>query len=291
MLNPKVIHSFLLSSALGLGWSVASAQASPDPRTVMLVPQSASLIRLCGDVNALFPEQTLLAVYTRRGPLALRVFNVWDARSGQWRRLSPDAWHQGTRLPPGLKRLLVIAPESAIEEDILRPVDWSRVMLRISDSDLSMVANRLDALFGFTPEQWRFLADRNGLVLQDRHAEQRRYGRFGPPGGAGRRAPTEPRRLPDRAPPVPAPDPDPPVVAVEPKMETSRPPTDLPVLESKDRRTPLTVERTPTPESPSDVGVKPDPEPASVQPKPPPALDEALRMPAEMGVPNGLERK
>lgn len=265
--------TYALAALWLLSLTVAPVRSEmPGERVVLLVPRSESLIRLSGDINAMFPDRTALAVVSRRGPLALWVYDTWQAGQGNWTSLTPGQWRTGEGLPGGAARLLLIAPPAADIPENWEDVFWAGAFIRIEEKDLGAIANRLDQVFNFSRSQWLYLAERHNLRLRDRMADRRRYGRFGPP---------EHRLLPPRHQPDKQDKQDKPETAIAPEPIQ---PVGLPSVKP--------------PEAPNENGPAMEtkvPEKTKTIPDkvaPPPGLDAALEpIPADLDHDPGLNGK
>lgn len=163
--------------------AAAALGAQAAERVVLAVPASHLLVNFAFDVADLAPRDLDLVCYGARPgadtPVELNVFNRVEWR---WVAIDLAAWQRGVGLRSGAAHLILVEGEP--QSDALQETRWAKSVQTVDGRQLSNVANAAGKLLRFAPEQWRTLADTYGFKLDDRNANVRRYGRYGPSGRA-----------------------------------------------------------------------------------------------------------
>jgi hypothetical protein len=144
-------------------------------QVVLAVPARHDLVNLAFDFLAMFPRQMNLVCYAGAGDtLTLERF---DSVAGRWVKLAPETWTTAAA------ERLVLVGEGETVRHLLAGAPWAVQSTVVNGRRLHEVANAVNSYLRMSPAQWRRLADTYQFTLLDRKAEERRYGRYGPPGG------------------------------------------------------------------------------------------------------------
>jgi len=225
-------RSFAIFLSLLLGVGTLEALAAGPARTILVLPARQRLVQLAFQI----------ARWRSAGPVACQdnvktggtLLHVWNGR--EWVPIAAADYASGAFLAGAPDETILVGPEDVLPPELAAEPAWSRRVRRIPSLEIADILNALDARFRFTPAEWRTLARRFDLKLQDENAERRRFGRY------GRRplpAPTEPPAVePEPAvpelpaveaeadqlpPPVPVEPATPPPKAVEPAAPANVP--------------------------------------------------------------------
>jgi hypothetical protein len=176
MLNRQTVNIYgvLVALVASFGSMTMAADSS-----VMVVPSRHTIVQLAFDIEAL--RGTTLIAYDKHMNTDETVLHTWDADKQAWARLTLDeyamgAFSQGT---PG--EMILVGSDVDLPADILAGASQAKKVTRINTLDLVTVVNTLDKSMSFKPGEWKALAERNGLQIEDSNFERRRWGRYGPP--------------------------------------------------------------------------------------------------------------
>ncbi len=172
-------HPFRLFCMVLLSAAAVRAQAAE--RVVLAVPARHLLVNFAFALADLAPRDLDLVCYGARPVAGAPVeLNFFDRVEWRWVAMDVAAWQRGDGLRSGAARLILV--ENGSQSDALKETGWARSIQTVDGRQLSDVANAAGKVLRFSPEQWRALADTYGFKLDDRNANVRRYGRYGPPG-------------------------------------------------------------------------------------------------------------
>ena len=110
--------------------------------------------------------------------------HIWDARKSDWVKVPADEYSTGKASDPATTRVIVIGDDPVTMGKMEHLSTWGTLM-RVQTLDIMKLVNALNDAMTFTPGEWKNLARRHGLALQDSNAERRRYGRYGKTGEKG----------------------------------------------------------------------------------------------------------
>jgi hypothetical protein len=222
-----------LSIGLGLIMgilAVAPAWAAGPARTIVVLPARQRLVEFAFQLERW--RSVGLVAYQRNLKGDAPLMHVWNGRD--WVRIAPDDFTTGAFLAGTPRETIVIGTDADLPPVAKEDPAWSPVVRRIATLDVASVVNSLDSSFRFSPAEWRVLARKFELTLQDDNAAHRRYGRFGgqpppPAPGPGVTVFADPEPLPSAPAPVLAPpETMPPPVLVEKALRPEAPATPAP---------------------------------------------------------------
>jgi hypothetical protein len=151
--------------------------------TMLVVPGRPAIAAVAVDL-AEMRANVFVAVYQEAPKTGELVIDVWDARKSDWVRVSADDYSTGRVSDPPTTRVIVIGDDPVAMGKMEHLSTWGTLM-RIQTLDIMKLVNALNDALTFTPGEWKNLARRHGLTLQDSNAERRHYGRYGKPGENG----------------------------------------------------------------------------------------------------------
>lgn len=168
--------------------------------SVLVIPAQHGAVQIARDFEAFNP--LLLVSYDTAAPAEAPFLHTWNGTG--WMRLSAEGYQSGNFLRRDPLRVIVVGPPTPrvallVEQATL----WSRrEVLNIESNDPVEVINALGRILDIRPRDWRWLANRYVLELEDlnRHTENLswydtyRASDLPPPTSpfGRRRAPTEP---------------------------------------------------------------------------------------------------
>lgn len=176
----------------GIAWSLVAATllslplsglAGTRETTVLIVPARTKVIQFAFDMAGVRPI-TLVSYQPIPESTGIAV-HVWDANVREWVRTSFDEFDSGNLFEGAEKASTVVVAPSAqeIPAALAASAEKFSSVTVVPDLNVVPMLNGLDKVLRFTPSEWRWLAGRYDLRLQDTNADRRRWGRYGPPKG------------------------------------------------------------------------------------------------------------
>jgi hypothetical protein len=169
---------------LSVAAGTASVHAAEPTVTALIIPARYTIVQLAFDIAHMDDTVTLVS-YEQANDIAQPALHIWDAQAGDWLRIAVDELQSGQVFRTLPKHALVIGNEldqMTILEDAVGA--WCPDVLRIESMNIAEIVNQADSRLDFTPYEWKWLAMRYQLQIEDLNADRRRYGRYGKPGGA-----------------------------------------------------------------------------------------------------------
>jgi len=172
----KRLASYLLIGVVVL--SGTQLWAGNRARTVV-VPALYPMVQLGADVSILTGATLLtyepVAVANGEFPLVHR----WIPRSKSWERVTAEVYSFGHYMQvQSIDEIIVVGSDAMVPARLLELAPSPNIR-RITSIQPSTVANALHQTMDFSRSQWRTLAKRHRFEIEDRNAEERRYGRYG----------------------------------------------------------------------------------------------------------------
>lgn len=243
MIKLFVITGLLLSFSMAPApmplWALGTAPREPSPvadtaqtRLLLVVPTRYTIVQLAFDVQQL--RHTELLAYDDQSPADTPIIHVWNPQRHDWILIDVAQLRSGTLFPEAIDTAVVVGRDEDLPQGLLAAVGAQTNYRRVPELNLANTLNTLHEELTFTAREWKWLANRYGIKLQDLNAERRRYGRFGKPDASGRAEDAPVRQRQQDIEPLP------------PRTETTPPTTAIP----DDPKPPVARE------------VQPDPEPA-----------------------------
>ena len=142
---------------------------------VLAVPARHDLINLGFDLVGMFPHALTLVCHSE-SPAGTRL-EQFNTAAGRWVEMPGNAWSS-----MGCDKLVVVGSDERATQ-LMKAAGAARQATLPNGFRLHEVANAVTSTLKPSSGQWRRLADSHGFTLAEVNAEQRRYGRYGPPGG------------------------------------------------------------------------------------------------------------
>lgn len=158
-----------LGVALALGL-VLAAEVSAMARAkkhiapaVLIVPARMRAVQLALDLAELRP----ISLLAYRGAVRADDPLLFAWRNKAWHYLDLNEFRalNFVRDLPGSAWL--VGDDDILPLVLAQAPGWGIELQRIKSMDAAELINRMDAVFKFTPQEWRWLAARHGLTLQD----------------------------------------------------------------------------------------------------------------------------
>ena len=179
-LSRSVLIAGLATLALG-----AMGVRAEQEGLLLVIPDRYTMVQVAADVAAMKPVTVVsYGSVIRSGSLNL---HLWDRYSRQWLPLSEDDFRseEGFRVAP--VEAIVVGTDDALRGSIVDAMAFGVPVKELTSLDTVALLNTVNERTPFSKRQWGFLAGKYDLKLTDTNWERRRYGRYGPPGGAVKR--------------------------------------------------------------------------------------------------------
>ena len=150
----KLLSSGLIALAIAATTDFASA-GSATPESIIVMPARKRVVQLafqmsrCKDIG--------LVTYNNSPALSAPLIHVWTGQ--EWVQISLDDYVQG--------RFMSGEPKH---------------VFGTQNTPFTQALNQIGTALKFSSRQWKWIAEENGLKINDENAERRRYGRWGAPG-------------------------------------------------------------------------------------------------------------
>jgi hypothetical protein len=164
-------------SALAVTAATASGQ---EGATVLMVSARYTMVQFGMDAVSLRP--VILMCYSGTAASDNPVLHVWNTANADWSRVSLDTYRSGGLFRASPSRIVVVGTDADLPASILDASQAIAPVKRVNSLGIVGVVNALDETERFTTQEWRWLAGRYGLTLEDRNYDRRRYGKYGAPG-------------------------------------------------------------------------------------------------------------
>lgn len=164
--------------------SGSSRAAQADQATVIVIPARPAVVGLAFDMVEI--RNVSLVSYQIVPGTAKIVLDSWSVPEQKWIRISLDEYRAGNAFHPVPKHAVIIGADQDAVAVLEKSSSWAEVK-RIPTLDVMNMVNSLNEILKFTPSEWKWLAKKHDLKLQDLNDERRRYGRYGKPGETAKR--------------------------------------------------------------------------------------------------------
>jgi hypothetical protein len=182
-----VILSLVLAGTMAL----AAPRGRP---SLLVIPARHTIVQLGMDLVRMRALELVTYQWTPDGKHM--VLHVWDGAGRRWLQTDGDGLAGGEVIMNPAK-VVLIAPRGENMDALMPVLDSVGPLMEIRTMALASVMNDLNEVLRFSGREWRWLASRYRLKIQDLNAERRRWGKYGPPGG--RRPPPPARTTPAQA--------------------------------------------------------------------------------------------
>lgn len=162
--------------AVVLSADAQSARRTVDP-VLLVIPSRYTVVEFALDITRM--RSIYLVAYDKNenGDLVLY---IWDEASSGWANIDFEDFRSGAVLSRSPAATFLVSQEGQAPAGITSGYENVRNVQSLNIKD---IVNALHTELRFEPSEWKRLARRYGLKLEDRNAGRRRHGRYGPPGG------------------------------------------------------------------------------------------------------------
>lgn len=234
-MTKRILTTFVMGILVVAAWAPPSRAGLDSSSTVIVMPARTRVVQLAFQIARL--KDVGLVAYNNSPTLAAPLIHAWNGR--EWIQIGMDEYVSGSFLPATVKHVFVLGDSVSLPAAMAVDPKWAAQVHKTADLGTASLLNQLGTVLKFSGMEWRWLAEQNGLMLTDRNAERRRYGRWGKTG-------VDESLKPSAAPMPESMPPEPPVSDIkEPTLPLTPPPAK--VDEPKVPEAPLT-EPAPAPE-------------------------------------------
>ena len=158
--------------------STALQTAIAGQSTVLVIPALEKTVPFAFDVARVKPMAILS--YDTTLDVKNPLMYIWDDRARQWVKTDMAAYSAGEAFKPVPESVIVIGENAAAVDNLVAASAWCRDVTKIPTLRLAEVANRLNEKLKFSPDEWEWLSQRQGIQIKDAN-DEKRLGRYGKP--------------------------------------------------------------------------------------------------------------
>jgi hypothetical protein len=248
IVNKWIGVAFIAVTIVATSDCVVAGTATPD--SIIVMPARKRVVQLAFQMARC--KNIGLVTYNTSPTLSEPLIHVWNGQ--EWLQITLQDYTQGSFMSGDPKHVFLLGDNTTIPLRMMDEVSWYKDLHRLTTLDTTALINEIGTALNFSSHQWKFLANENGLKIEDRNAERRRFGRWGSPGKEVNLKPGKLESI--EMPPAPIIEPvaeksAPVVVApavVKPQVDVKPPVIEVkPVVEAK---TPVAPEKVTVPEKP-----------------------------------------
>lgn len=149
--------------------------------SVLVVPARYAMVQFAFDVARIRPV-TLVAYDKGREPGSV-LMHVWNPNLREWTQIDMAEYRSGSFAMLAPKRVHILGShQTGLPSGLIESSNWAPVVSAVPSLNLMDIVNDLDTYMLFTGKEWRWIAQRHGLKIEDGNVERRKYGRYGKPG-------------------------------------------------------------------------------------------------------------
>jgi hypothetical protein len=149
-------------------------------KPVVVIPLRYRVVQLAQDLARL--RALHLVGYTTPDRAGKVSYYSWDAAKESWTEIALDDYRLGSVFGDAPRRLVLVGSDADLPAGLAQAAPWAQDVKRVTSLNIGDMVNGFNASLDFAAREWRWLAERYGLTLEDKNAERRRYGKYGPPG-------------------------------------------------------------------------------------------------------------
>lgn len=153
-------------------------RGEPVRRSVMIVPARHTIMQIAFDMVRL-RGVSLVSYRESEAGDTLAAYS-WDAPGRRWIKVDAGDYGDGA-LFGDAHFVVLVGRDTKIMDGILEAEGWSGPVREIPTMDIAPIVNGLNDIYNFNGREWRWLAARYRLQIEDLNYERRKYGRYGRP--------------------------------------------------------------------------------------------------------------
>jgi hypothetical protein len=176
-MTTRLSRAVLGLMALGLLWLAPVAQAGRND--VIVVPARARMVRLGFDLQAL--RGAALVSYRETDEPLQPLLHVWNRSRREWQQVDVARLTQQSQVPSHPNVVYIIGLPNMIPETLAAALSGATEVRTLNTFSVAEILTAVDREMRFSVAEWQMLGERYNLDVTEINAEQRRWGRFGPP--------------------------------------------------------------------------------------------------------------
>lgn len=146
-------------------------------QTALVIPASYKVVQVGFDIVTL--RGVKLVSYQKLAGSNDLLLHIWNPAAAAWQELTPQMLQQGVL---DVVAATVVGPDADDFINYTGANAWGGAIKLIPTYDVALILNGLTACYNFKSYEWEWLARRYELDVEDTNYEERRYGKYGPPG-------------------------------------------------------------------------------------------------------------
>jgi hypothetical protein len=178
ILNKWIGAAFMAVTLVAASDYVVAGTATPD--SILVMPARKRVVQLAFQMARC--QNIGLVTYNTSPTLGEPLIHIWNGQSKEWIQITLQDYIQGSFMSGDPKHVFLLGDSTTIPLRMMDEVSWYKDLHRLTTLDTTALINTIGQALNFSPRQWKFLANENGLKIEDQNAERRRFGRWGSPG-------------------------------------------------------------------------------------------------------------
>lgn len=175
MFSKKLWSGIVLALVVCLNCVTATEKSGNS--TVLVIPARYKVVQLAFDIVTL--RSVNLISYQKVSGSSDLLLHAWNAANRVWVEITSSELQSGLF---DAVAAAVIGPDGSDFINYTGSSAWGGAVKVLPTYDIAQILTGLDGCYHFRPYEWEWLARRYNLSVKDTNYEQRRYGRYGPPG-------------------------------------------------------------------------------------------------------------
>ncbi|MEI6563820.1 MAG: hypothetical protein WCO42_05885 [bacterium] len=177
-MNMKNLFSTGLMALAIVSTSDCVFAGTATPESIMVIPARKRMVQLAFQIARC--KEVGLVTYNTSPTLAAPLIHAWNGQ--EWIQVSLEDYVDGRFMSGDPKHVFLLGDTSSLPLKMMDGPTWYKDLSRITTLDTASILNQVGNVLHFSAHQWKWLAESNGLNLEDKSSERRRYGRWGAPG-------------------------------------------------------------------------------------------------------------
>lgn len=172
-----VLKSGLIALAVLISESGVWA-GSATPNSIMVIPARQRMVQLAFELSRF--KEIGVVTYNNNPTLAAPLIHAWNGQ--EWVQVSMDDYVEGRFMSGDPKHVFLLGDATSLPLKMQEGPSWYKDLHRITTLDIANIVNEVGNTLRFSARQWKWIAEKYGMQIEDQNTERRRYGRWGAPG-------------------------------------------------------------------------------------------------------------
>ena len=179
MTNRRIVPIIAALGIMTFAGCRTPTTAPKNPRAMVVVPARHIAVKMAQDVASLRNNVFLV---TYRGKQNDENPELYFWAEQRWHPISIDDFAQpgNYKQPPEL--VMIYASGTHIPSVIIEGASWSENIHFVDSLDVGKMLTTYNEQFAFSEGEFKAIAKRYDIIVEDRNYDRRKYGRYGPPG-------------------------------------------------------------------------------------------------------------